>query len=219
MQGCGREPRTLRNRASTRSIGGAERVRLIRSFDDLMNGSIRTSPVFQEECKMITVGMNYHVIPGKQQDFEDKFAAVMGALRAAAGAFFAGAFLVCAETANVIIPTAANKTTKIESCLFIVFVELLKEIMFVPKEGSDASAILNLSELFRQLLFLWFRQKETQCQSERVNHRRNCCRSICQSRCWRAFRHQLCNLRGQQGCCRSDHSSTDVRGKTFARAA
>jgi heme-degrading monooxygenase HmoA len=34
---------------------------------------------------MITVGMNYQVIPGKQQDFEDKFAAVIGALRAAAG--------------------------------------------------------------------------------------------------------------------------------------
>ncbi|WP_010585302.1 antibiotic biosynthesis monooxygenase family protein [Schlesneria paludicola] len=34
---------------------------------------------------MITVGMNYHVLPGKQSDFEEKFAAVIGALRAAAG--------------------------------------------------------------------------------------------------------------------------------------
>jgi heme-degrading monooxygenase HmoA len=34
---------------------------------------------------MITVGMNYQVIPGKQQDFEEKFAAVIGALRAAEG--------------------------------------------------------------------------------------------------------------------------------------
>jgi heme-degrading monooxygenase HmoA len=34
---------------------------------------------------MITVGMNYHVIPGKQKDFEDKFTAVMGALRSAQG--------------------------------------------------------------------------------------------------------------------------------------
>ena len=34
---------------------------------------------------MITVGMNYHVIEGKQADFEDKFAAVIHALRAAAG--------------------------------------------------------------------------------------------------------------------------------------
>ncbi len=34
---------------------------------------------------MITVGMNYHVIPGKEQDFEDKFAAVVDALNAAEG--------------------------------------------------------------------------------------------------------------------------------------
>ncbi|MEQ9409524.1 MAG: antibiotic biosynthesis monooxygenase [Fuerstiella sp.] len=34
---------------------------------------------------MITVGMNYHVIEGKQQDFEDKFAAVIEALNAAEG--------------------------------------------------------------------------------------------------------------------------------------
>ncbi len=34
---------------------------------------------------MITVGMNYHVIEGKQADFEGKFAAVIDALRAAAG--------------------------------------------------------------------------------------------------------------------------------------
>ena len=34
---------------------------------------------------MITVGMNYNVIPGKQQDFEEKFAAVLEALRGADG--------------------------------------------------------------------------------------------------------------------------------------
>ncbi len=34
---------------------------------------------------MITVGMNYHVISGKQGDFEEKFAAVIGALEAAQG--------------------------------------------------------------------------------------------------------------------------------------
>ncbi len=34
---------------------------------------------------MITVGMNYHVIAGKQHEFEDKFAAVIGALKAAQG--------------------------------------------------------------------------------------------------------------------------------------
>ncbi|MEQ8209096.1 MAG: antibiotic biosynthesis monooxygenase family protein [Lacipirellulaceae bacterium] len=34
---------------------------------------------------MITVGMNYKVIEGKQQDFEDKFAGVIDALNAAEG--------------------------------------------------------------------------------------------------------------------------------------
>ena len=34
---------------------------------------------------MITVGMNYHVIEGKQADFEGKFAAVIDALCAADG--------------------------------------------------------------------------------------------------------------------------------------
>ena len=34
---------------------------------------------------MITVGMNYHTLPGKQQEFEEKFAAVLAALRSAPG--------------------------------------------------------------------------------------------------------------------------------------
>ena len=34
---------------------------------------------------MITVGMNYHEIEGKQADFEEKFAAVITALEAADG--------------------------------------------------------------------------------------------------------------------------------------
>ena len=34
---------------------------------------------------MVTVGMNYHVLPGKQQDFQDKFAGVIDALKAAPG--------------------------------------------------------------------------------------------------------------------------------------
>ena len=34
---------------------------------------------------MITVGMNYQVIEGKQQDFEDKFAGVIDAFNAADG--------------------------------------------------------------------------------------------------------------------------------------
>ncbi|MEK6246697.1 MAG: antibiotic biosynthesis monooxygenase [Planctomycetales bacterium] len=34
---------------------------------------------------MITVGMNYHTLPGKQSEFEQKFAAVLGALNSADG--------------------------------------------------------------------------------------------------------------------------------------
>lgn len=34
---------------------------------------------------MITVGMNYHVIEGKQKDFEEKFNGVIAALKAAPG--------------------------------------------------------------------------------------------------------------------------------------
>lgn len=34
---------------------------------------------------MITVGMNYNVKPGKQQEFEQKFDAVLVAIRSAAG--------------------------------------------------------------------------------------------------------------------------------------
>jgi heme-degrading monooxygenase HmoA len=34
---------------------------------------------------MITVGMNYHVLAGKQQDFEEKFRDVLAALRSAEG--------------------------------------------------------------------------------------------------------------------------------------
>ena len=34
---------------------------------------------------MITVGMNYHTLPGKQTEFEEKFAAVIEALNAAEG--------------------------------------------------------------------------------------------------------------------------------------
>jgi heme-degrading monooxygenase HmoA len=34
---------------------------------------------------MITVGMNYHVLAGKQHEFEEKFQAVVGALKKAPG--------------------------------------------------------------------------------------------------------------------------------------
>ena len=39
----------------------------------------------EREPNVITVGMNYQVIEGKQADFEEKFAAVIGALNAADG--------------------------------------------------------------------------------------------------------------------------------------
>jgi heme-degrading monooxygenase HmoA len=39
----------------------------------------------EKEYTMITVGMNYHTLPGKQSDFEQKFAAVIEALNAAEG--------------------------------------------------------------------------------------------------------------------------------------
>jgi heme-degrading monooxygenase HmoA len=42
-------------------------------------------PLHRETIRMITVGMNYHTLPGKQHDFEEKFAAVIDALRAAPG--------------------------------------------------------------------------------------------------------------------------------------
>jgi heme-degrading monooxygenase HmoA len=42
-------------------------------------------PHLWRTSNMITVGMNYHVIEGKQADFEEKFAAVIEALRAAPG--------------------------------------------------------------------------------------------------------------------------------------
>jgi heme-degrading monooxygenase HmoA len=59
------------------AIGAARASRSIHPFD--------REPVTGIVSIMITVGMNYHVIPGKQSDFEDKFAAVIGALRAAEG--------------------------------------------------------------------------------------------------------------------------------------
>jgi heme-degrading monooxygenase HmoA len=47
--------------------------------------SIHCEPFTRNLIHMITVGMNYHVIPGKQADFENKFATVISALRAAEG--------------------------------------------------------------------------------------------------------------------------------------
>ncbi len=55
---------------------------------------------------MITVGMNYHVIEGKQQDFEEKFAAVIGALNAAEGHSSSTLWKDVADGASYLITSA-----------------------------------------------------------------------------------------------------------------
>ncbi len=52
---------------------------------------------------MITVGMNYHVIDGKQQDFEEKFAAVITALEAAEGHTSSTLWKDVSDTASYLI--------------------------------------------------------------------------------------------------------------------
>ena len=53
---------------------------------ELINAtSFSSEKLVGSPSEMITVGMNYHVIEGKQTDFEEKFAAVINALRAAEG--------------------------------------------------------------------------------------------------------------------------------------
>ncbi len=52
---------------------------------------------------MITVGMNYHVIDGKQQDFEEKFAAVISALEAAEGHTTSTLWKDVSDTASYLI--------------------------------------------------------------------------------------------------------------------
>lgn len=52
---------------------------------------------------MITVGMNYNVLPGKQQEFEDKFAAVLDALRAADGHVQSNLYRDVADDASYLI--------------------------------------------------------------------------------------------------------------------
>jgi len=52
---------------------------------------------------MITVGMNYHVIEGKQQDFEAKFSAVMDALNAADGHSSSSLWKDVADSASYLI--------------------------------------------------------------------------------------------------------------------
>ena len=53
---------------------------------ELINAtSFSSEKLVGSPSEMITVGMNYHVIEGKQTDFEEKFAAVINTLRAAEG--------------------------------------------------------------------------------------------------------------------------------------
>ena len=52
---------------------------------------------------MITVGMNYNVLPGKQEEFEQKFASVLEALRAADGHVASNLFRDVADDASYLI--------------------------------------------------------------------------------------------------------------------
>ena len=77
-------------RGERRSAKGGSRFAAVRGVCERDEGLLRCRPRevienrFQNSEKvrrnMITVGMNYHVIEGKQQDFEQKFQAVMNAL-------------------------------------------------------------------------------------------------------------------------------------------
>ena len=55
-----------------------------RALEPIRTRTTKTDSL-ESELTMVTVGMNYHVLAGKQQDFEEKFSAVIGALRAAPG--------------------------------------------------------------------------------------------------------------------------------------
>jgi heme-degrading monooxygenase HmoA len=57
----------------------------------------------EEEYAMITVGMNYHTLPGKQVDFEQKFAAVIEALKAAEGHSVSNLWKDVADDASYLI--------------------------------------------------------------------------------------------------------------------
>ncbi len=60
---------------------------------------------------MITVGMNYHVIEGKQQEFEDKFAGVLTALEAAEGHDSSHLWKDVADGASYLITSEWNDET------------------------------------------------------------------------------------------------------------
>jgi len=60
---------------------------------------------------MITVGMNYHVLPGKQKDFEDKFAGVIDALKAAPGHTSSTLWKDVSDDASFLITSEWNDET------------------------------------------------------------------------------------------------------------
>lgn len=60
---------------------------------------------------MITVGMNYHVLPGKQKAFEEMFAAVIDALRAAPGHTSSTLWKDVADDASYLISSEWNDET------------------------------------------------------------------------------------------------------------
>jgi heme-degrading monooxygenase HmoA len=71
-------------------VSGRRRVTLVVWWDgqtDPLSGTLpaHPTPLTATDIPMVTVGMNYHVLPGKQQDFQDKFAGVIDALKAAPG--------------------------------------------------------------------------------------------------------------------------------------
>jgi heme-degrading monooxygenase HmoA len=57
---------------------------------------------------MITVGMNYHVLPGKQSEFEAKFQGVIDALKAAAGHTSSTLWKDVADDASYLITSEWN---------------------------------------------------------------------------------------------------------------
>ena len=77
---------------------------------------------------MVTVGMNYHVLPGKQADFEEKFAAVIGALRAAAG-----------HTSSTLWKDVSDDAS------YLITSEWADEVAFKDFIGSDAPIPGNLA--------------------------------------------------------------------------
>jgi len=63
---------------------------------------------------MVTVGMNYHILPGKEKVFEDAFAKVMHALREAPGHSKSWLFHEVADPAHYLIVSDWNDKSAFE---------------------------------------------------------------------------------------------------------